>query len=95
MAGGHRLLQAVASYQANNQPSSENFQNVGRPVALGSLFGAVMLLALATGVLAAIGRTPRMLSFVVVLLWLVTGIVLVVGAGACSGSCTLLTKQSV
>ena len=75
-------VQAVAKYQADNQPSSENFQNVGRPVALGSLFGALMLLALATGVLAAIGRTPRMLAFVVVLLWLATGIVLVVGAGA-------------
>lgn len=83
----------MANYQANNQPSSENFQNVGRPVALGSLFGAVMLLALATGVLAAIGRTPRMLSFVVVLLWLATGIVLVVGAGACQ-SCLVLLSVS-
>ena len=31
------LSQAVAKYQANNQPSSENFQNVGRPVALALL----------------------------------------------------------
>ena len=78
---GDGTWQAVANYQASNQPSSENFQNVGRPVALGSLFGAVMLLALATGMLAAVGRTPRMLAFVVILLWLAAGLVLVIGAG--------------
>jgi ABC-type Na+ efflux pump permease subunit len=52
-----------------------------RPVVLGTLFGALMLLALAAGVLAAVGRTPRAASAVVVLLWIVAGIVLVVGAG--------------
>ena len=49
---------------------------------LGTLFGLLMLLALAAGVLAAVGRTPRMAAFVVLLLWVVTGVVLVVGAGA-------------
>ena len=79
---GFWLLQAVTDFQARNQGSTENSQNVGRPVLLGTLFGLLMLLTLAAGVLAAIGRTPRMAAFVVLLLWVVTGVVLVVGAGA-------------
>lgn len=72
----------MADFQARNQGSTENSQNVGRPVLLGTLFGLLMLLTLAAGVLAAVGRTPRMAAFVVLLLWVVTGVVLVVGAGA-------------
>ncbi len=79
---GPGARQAAADFQARNQPGSENAQKVMRPVVLGTLFGALMLLALAAGVLAAAGRTPRAASAVVVLLWIVAGIVLVVGAGA-------------
>ncbi|KAK9846274.1 hypothetical protein WJX81_000669 [Elliptochloris bilobata] len=79
-------LQAVADFQAKNQPSSENFQNIGRPVVLGTFFGGLMLLTLAAGVLAAVGRTPRLAAFVVIMLWLAAGVVLVIGAGGLLGA---------
>ena len=64
------------------QPETEKMYKNYRVAALAVLFGLYAVVALIVGVLAAIGRTPRTTSGILLLFWLLTGFILVLGSGA-------------
>lgn len=63
------------------QPESEKINGKYRIAALVVLFGLYAVIAIFVGGLGALGRTPRTTSAFLLLFWLLTGFILVLGAG--------------
>ena len=73
-------MQTLASVQGY-QHTASNINHIYRPLAIALLFGLIMLAALLVCVCACVGRTPRLTAFLLVILWILTGAILFIGAG--------------
>ena len=73
-------LQTLASVQSY-QHTANNVSNTYRPLAIGLLFGLIMLASLLVCVCACIARTPRLTAFLLVILWIFTGAIFFIGSG--------------
>ena len=65
-------MQTLVTVQSYNG-TANNVNNIYRPLAIGLLFGLIMLAALLVCVVACIGRTPRLAAFLLVILWIFSG----------------------
>ena len=63
------------------QHTAHNISHTYRPLAIALLFGLVCLACMLVCLCACIGRTPRLTSFFLLILWIFVGFILLIGAG--------------
>ena len=77
------LLQRIEHFESNNVKSMTiQAQNVWRVLAVALFFGLLIFFGVLSGFLALLDRTPRLTATSTLFLWIWTGFVLFLGAGA-------------
>ena len=76
-------LQRITSVQNRYQHKTQVAWNPWRPIVFAVLFGLLMLFAVIAGCTVVTGRFPRAAATFTWLLWIMTAIFMILGAGQC------------
>ncbi|KAK9810263.1 hypothetical protein WJX72_007562 [[Myrmecia] bisecta] len=79
-------VQAMHNLEVDYKHQSERAESLWRYVVLSVLFGLLVIFSALAGVLAIIGRTPRLTAAFLCLLWICSGLILILGAGGINGA---------